>query len=142
MLKRINDILPELILEIFIYGLVVQFIGVWFVEDKLLYSTGLWFGIAIAMGMAVNMAVVILDTVDNVIEKRARLRSSIFSVIRYIVIIVLFSIVAYFRLGNVVTMFLGVMGLKAAAYFWPFTHKISEKLKKGGKGKLSADQGR
>lgn len=49
MLKRINDVLPELILEIFLYGLLVQLTGVWFVENKLLYSTGLWIGIAAAM---------------------------------------------------------------------------------------------
>ena len=44
MLRRINQVLPELILEIFLYGLLVQLVGVWFVEDKLLYSTGLWIG--------------------------------------------------------------------------------------------------
>ena len=75
MLKRINDVLPELILEIFLYGLLVQLTGVWFVENKLLYSTGLWIGIAAAMGMAIHMAVVILDTMDLAIEKQADRKS-------------------------------------------------------------------
>ena len=129
MLKRINDVLPELILEIFLYGLLVQLTGVWFVENKLLYSTGLWIGIAAAMGMAIHMAVVILDTMDLAIEKQAKVRTTVFSMLRYLVVVLLFVVVSYFRLGNVLTMFIGIMGLKAAAYFQPFMHRLLKKTK-------------
>ena len=95
MLKRINDVLPELILEIFLYGLLVQLTGVWFVENKLLYSTGLWIGIAAAMGMAIHMAVVILDTMDLAIEKQAKVRTTVFSMLRYLVVVLLFVVVSY-----------------------------------------------
>lgn len=132
MLKRINDVLPELILEIFLYGLLVQLTGVWFVENKLLYSTGLWIGIAAAMGMAIHMAVVILDTMDLAIEKQAKVRTTVFSMLRYLVVVLLFLVVSYFRLGNVLTMFIGIMGLKAAAYFQPFMHKLLTKTKERG----------
>ena len=54
MLKRINDALPGLVFGIVFYGIVVQLIGVWFVTDKISYSIGLWYGIAIAVGMAVR----------------------------------------------------------------------------------------
>ena len=47
MLKRINDALPGLVFGIVFYGIVVQLIGVWFVTDKISYSIGLWYGIAI-----------------------------------------------------------------------------------------------
>ena len=63
MIKRLNKALPALLLGIVLYGLLVQFIGVWFVKDKLLYSTGLWIGIAMAMGMAIHIAVVIEDAI-------------------------------------------------------------------------------
>ena len=132
MLKRINDVLPELILEIFLYGLLVQLTGVWFVENKLLYSTGLWIGIAAAMGMAIHMAVVILDTMDLAIEKQAKVRTTVFSMLRYLVVVLLFVVVSYFRLGNVLTMFIGIMGLKAAAYFQPFMHRLLKKTKERG----------
>lgn len=46
MLKRINAVLPELILGILFYGIVVQFAGIWFVKDKFSFSSGLWIGIA------------------------------------------------------------------------------------------------
>ena len=64
MLKRINDALPELILGILIYEIVVEFTGIWFVKDKLGYSIGLLIGAATAIGMAVHMAVVLRDSMD------------------------------------------------------------------------------
>lgn len=127
MLKRINPVLPELILELVLYGLVIQFTGVWFVEDRLRYSTGLWFGIVVAGLMAVNMAVVILDTVELASEKGASRKSALFSAIRYIGVVVAFAVTGIFDLGNLITMFIGVMGLKVAAYLQPFTHKFITK---------------
>ena len=64
MLKRLNDALPELVLGIIVYGIVVELAGVWFVTDKLRYTTGLVIGIALAVGMAVNMAIVLRDAVE------------------------------------------------------------------------------
>ena len=66
MLKRLNDALPELVLGIILYGIAVELVGVWFVTDKLRYTTGLVIGIALAVGMAVNMAIVLRDAVDFV----------------------------------------------------------------------------
>ena len=63
MLRRINDALPGLVLGIVLYGVLVELAGVWFVDDKLGYTIGLWYGIAIAIGMAINLATVILDSV-------------------------------------------------------------------------------
>ena len=59
MLRRINDALPGLVLGIVLYGVLVELAGVWFVDDKLGYTIGLWYGIAIAIGMAINLATVI-----------------------------------------------------------------------------------
>lgn len=139
MLKRINPVLPELILELILYGLVIQFTGVWFVEDRLRYSTGLWIGIAAAALMAINMAVVILDTVELASEKRASRKSALFSAIRYIVVVAVFVVTGVFHLGNLITMFIGVMGLKIAAYLQPFTHKFITKYTRR-KSEMSADK--
>lgn len=128
MLKRINNVLPELILGICVFGVIVQLAGVWFVEDKLKYSSGLWIGILVAVGMAIHMAVVILDSVDAVVEKKARKRATLFSILRYVVVVLIFLVVFYLKLGNILMMFVGVMGLKIAAYLQPLTHKIVEKF--------------
>lgn len=124
MLRRINQVLPELLCGIIIYGVLIQAAGIWFAEDKVRYTTGLWAGIILAMGMAVNMAVVILDTVDAMAEKRYYRKAALYAVLRYLAVVFAFVVVWYFELGNVIVMFAGVMGLKIAAYLQPITHKF------------------
>ena len=124
MLRRINQALPELLLGIVLYGFMIQIVGVWFVEDKVQYSVGLWAGIILAMGLAVNMAVVILDTVEAMAEKRSYRKASLYAVLRYLAVVLGVIVVWYFELGNVLAMFAGVMGLKVSAYLQPVTHKF------------------
>lgn len=128
MLKRINAVLPELILGILIYGIVLQLAGVWFVADKLRYSSGLWIGVAIAAGMAIHMAIALRDAADIAAEEPAKRKVILTSTLRYGVVVLLCFLVVYFDLGNLVTLFLGVMGLKAGAYLQPLTHKAVLKL--------------
>ena len=75
MLKRINDALPGLVFGIVFYGIVVQLIGVWFVTDKISYSIGLWYGIAIAVGMHDNNATEIFDATAKFVQKDAKPRN-------------------------------------------------------------------
>lgn len=128
MLRRINDALPGLVAGILIYGVVLQFTGVWFVDDKIRYSTGLWFGIAVAVGMAVNLAIVIFDSINFEDAKQAKHRVILKSALRYVIVVALFFIVGFFRLGNLIIAFLGVMGLKVSAYMQPLASKIYYKF--------------
>lgn len=124
MIRRLNKALPALLLGIVLYGIVIQFTGVWFVKEKLLYSTGLWIGIGLAIGMAVHMAVVIEDSVTLYGEDGGKNKVIMWSLLRYAVVVVVFFITAKFRLGNILMVFLGVMGLKVAAYLQPFIHRV------------------
>lgn len=123
MLRRINDALPGLVAGILIYGMIVQLAGVWFVKDKAGYSIGLWYGIAIAIGMAVNMAVIIYDSVLEDVGKHANRRVIAKSVLRYVIVVILFFVLGFFDFGNLVTAFLGVLGLKVSAYMQPLLQK-------------------
>lgn len=138
MLRRINEALPELILGIILYGLAVELIGVWFVADKLRYSTGLLIGIALAAGMAVNMAIVLEDAVGLVGQNHAQAKIIAKSILRYLIVVIVFFVMMKFKLGNLITAFLGVMGLKVAAYLQPFTHKAILKLT--GRGDIAFRQ--
>ena len=88
MLRRLNDALPGLVAGIIIYGVIIQLTGVWFVDDKLRYSVGLWYGIIIAVGTAINLAQVIYDSVSLGDSDHARRRIIIKSVLRYVVIVI------------------------------------------------------
>ena len=137
MLRRINDVLPELVLGIVIYGMLVELAGVWFVADKLRYSTGLLIGISLAIGMAINIAIVIRDAVEIYGEDGAKNRVIIKSVLRYLIVVVVFFVMMKFNLGNLFTAFIGVLGLKVSAYLQPFTHKVILRLQ--GRGDVSSD---
>ncbi len=128
MLRRLNDALPGLILGIFLYGILVQFIGMWFVEDKISYSIGLWYGIAIAAGMAYNLAVVIYDSVSIAGEEHANRRIIAKSLLRYVVVVILFFILGFFNFGNLFMAFVGVLGLKVSAYAQPLLGKLASKF--------------
>ena len=121
-LKRLNEALPGLLLGIAIYGLIVEFAGVWFVSDKLRYTSGLWIGIACAMGMGIHLAMVIEEAVR--MGDTGTKRLSFKSVLRYLVVVFVFFIMMYFHLGNLVSAFIGVLGLKVSAYVQPVMHKM------------------
>ena len=130
MLKRINDALPGLVVGIILYGIVIQLTGEWFVEDKLRYSTGLWAGIIMGVGLAIHLAIVIRDTVEMGGDtKHANGRVIAKSLMRYGTVVILFFILGYFHLGNLITAFLGVMGLKVSAYLQPVGMKLAGKLR-------------
>ena len=124
MLKRLNDALPELVLGIIVYGIVVELAGVWFVTDKLRYTTGLVIGIA----LAVNMAIVLRDAVEIYGGEHAQAKIIAKSILRYVIVVIVFFVMMKFNLGNLFTAFIGVLGLKISAYLQPFTHKFVLKL--------------
>ena len=72
-----------------------------------------------AMGMAIHIAVVIEDAIALNGENHARNKIVAWSLLRYMIVVIIFFVTLRFRLGNVLMEFVGVMGLKAAAYLQP-----------------------
>ena len=126
--RRLNEALPGLLLGILIYGVLVEAIGVWFASDKLLFTTGLLIGIGCALGMAIHLAVILEETVRtrNAAPKMIKLKS----VLRYLVVVAVFFFMMYFHLGNLISAFIGVLGLKASAYAQPLLHRFFHLLRK------------
>lgn len=124
MLKRLNEALPGLLLGIIIYGVLFQVIGVWFVQDRLLYSTGLWIGIGCAVFMAVHMAVSIEDAVSLGTEDGAKKKTIASAMFRYFIVLLVFVVMLYFELGMLLPAFFGVLGLKFSAYLQPVFYRL------------------
>lgn len=138
MFRRLNQALPGLLAGILIYGMIVQLTGVWFVEDKLRYSSGLWIGIITAMALAYNIARVIAETIDYPDAQKASSKIVAKGILRYAVVVIVFVVTLYFDLGNLVTLFFGVMGLKISAYLQPTLQKVFRKIT--AKGGASTDE--
>ncbi len=137
MLRRLNSALPGLIAGILVYGAFVELAGVWFVADKLRFTSGLLIGLALACGLAINMAVVIYDAVDGYGQSHAQAKIIAKSVLRYLVVVIVFFVMMKWNLGNLFSAFIGVLGLKVSAYLWPFAHKVITGLQ--GRGDASRD---
>lgn len=93
MLRRLNKVLPELVAAIIIYGLAAWLAGIWFVRDKLMFSTGLFIGICLAVGMAVHMAVVLEDAVS---AGSSQSKLVAMSLLRYVAVVLVFFCTVYF----------------------------------------------
>ena len=81
------------------------------------------------MGTAINLAQVIYDSVSLGDSDHARRRIIIKSLLRYVVIVILFFILGIFNFGNLFTAFLGMLGLKISAYAQPALGRVIDKLK-------------
>lgn len=125
-IKKENQTLIELVLGICLWGILAQVIPVWFLANKLNYSIGLWIGVLLAVACAIHMnktleKALVLDA------KGAQKTSVLGSAVRYMVIIIVMGILMITEIGNPLAAFLGVMGLKAAAYAQPFIHRFFNK---------------
>lgn len=122
-LRQLSDVLPDMLFGIFLYGILCQIIGLFFVEEKLFYSIGLWIGIILAMAMAIHMAwslgIALSLGEDGAIKMMQK-----HNLLRYGVVVLILGLLMVLRLGNPLSAFLGIMGLKVAAYLQPFTHKL------------------
>lgn len=125
-ITKVNRTLFELETGILIFGLVCQLFAV-FPKDKAGYSLGLWMGILIAMASAVHMWWS-LDRALDLGESQAVKTMGLHNVLRYCFIVALFALICISGIGNPLSAFLGIMGLKASAYMHFITRKISIKI--------------
>ncbi len=126
-MKRLNQALPGLVIGIIIYGVLIELVGVWFVTDKVRYTTGLLIGIGCAIGMAIHIAMIIEESVR--IGKGHEKYLSFKSVMRYLVLCAIMFAMSFFKLGNMFTALIGVLGLKVSAYAQPLLYKIYQGIK-------------
>lgn len=131
MRKRFPLIVIELLFFIIVYGILLELVVLLVVSEKLFYSVGLAAGIILAIGMCIHMQISIDEAMDRG-EAGAQKYISKAYAIRSTVVFLVVAIIYYFKIGSIISAFIGIMGLKVAAYLQPFTHKYIQKyLEKG-----------
>lgn len=123
----IDKTLLELSVGILFWGVVCQMAGVWAVSNKAGYSAGLWIGVCLAIASGIHMWWV-LDRFLGYAGDAAVKIITRHNIIRYMVIVIVMALVMISGFANPLSAFLGLMGLKVAAYLQPFTHKICAKF--------------
>lgn len=122
-LAQLSEVLPDLWIGILLYGVVCEIAGLIFVKNPVFYTVGLAVGIVCAVFMATHMAWSINFALD-LSEADATKKLQVHNILRYVIVVIVFFLLLYSKLGNPLAAFLGVMGLKVAAYIQPFTHKF------------------
>ncbi len=121
LLEKINETVKEMWAGMFLWGLVCQTVPVWFIEDRMGYSLGLWIGVALAGAAAYHMWWALDKGLDDEGTAQGYIRKQ--GLIRYGVIVAAFGILMFTDVADPLAAFLGIMGLKAGAYLQPFLHK-------------------
>ncbi len=122
-LKKCDRALLELVTGILLFALVSQLVGICFPIDKLMYTVGLWMGIAVAVFSAVHM----WRSLQKAFCLDAKGAAGVMArgyLLRYLLVAVLLILLFLTNAGYPLAGFLGVMGLKAGAYVQPLTHKF------------------
>ena len=127
-MRNMSKVLKELLLEILVFGVVIQIIGALLVKDQLSFAAGLWIGVVCSALMAIHMEWALVTGMDMGDAARGHVQKH--SMIRYGVVLIVFGLLAYFMKNAVVPCFLGLMTLKVAAYLQPFTHKLIHKVQR------------
>lgn len=129
-MKKLNTTLVELWAGAIIFSVLSLLVGIWFVENKLAYALGLLVGTLTTMYLAWHMARSIekmLEKAEQGFDGGAGMRVS--SLLRYGLVVLVLIVTAFVSDWiNPISVFIGVMGLKVAAYLQPFTHKIVFKV--------------
>lgn len=122
---KMDETLKELLVGILLFEVLAIGVGVWFVESPVRYIIGLIAGLIISGFAAVHMHWSIRKNLDNNAgqESAANAYSVKSSMIRYVVILLVFLAFCLTDVAYPLAVFLGIMGLKAGAYLQPFTHK-------------------
>ena len=118
--------LTELLAGIVLAGIVFEIIGLIFVKDRLSHSIGMLIGVVMALAMATHMAFSLSNALD---WDEEHAKSSLWksNILRYVLVVVCFMLSAYFRIGNMISCFFGIMTLKLAAYLQPHLHRLCNK---------------
>lgn len=127
-----NSTLIELLIGIFLIGIVAQVVCFIVGGRHLYHAIGLWVGVFLSLGMAIHMQRSIEDGLDLLGDAGVKHMQKA-SVIRMLIACVVMAVVLYKDWGNPLTLLVGVMALKLGAYMQLITHKILKKCRKGGK---------
>jgi hypothetical protein len=125
-LSKINNSLPGLLLGIILFGILCQIVGLFLVKDKADYSIGLWIGVLTAIFMAFHMAIC-LNTTVLLSEKGAQASVTRQSILRYVIVIAVEMLLMFTEIGNPLSGFLGIMGLKVSAYIQPLLSRLTHR---------------
>lgn len=120
-----DSLIKNMIFILFVYTTLVQLLLIASPGDLLRESIGLWVGAITGSAMLIHIkksALEMLELGEIGAKKYAKKQA----ILRMTLVAIVFGLVFYYDLGSVLTVFIGVMGLKVAAYLQPIFNRYKE----------------
>ena len=127
--KTDNTVLKDMIIIMLLYGIIAQMVCLIIPGDHLRMTAGLWIGVAAGVFMVIHMKNSLDEALDYGEQEAQKYMQKSYA-IRYLAVVVIFMAACWLQIANVLTLFVGIMSLKLAAYLQPFMHKLFAKFKK------------
>lgn len=131
--QNIDPTLRELILAVFMWGILLGVTLIWLADSRISFVSGLAAGVLGAVFMACHMYRFIGQSLDMSGEDASKHMAK-GTVIRIVVIVI--AVLAVWKLGaNVPAFFAGVLTLKLGAYTQPLLHRMISKIYRKEEGR-------
>lgn len=129
-IRTLNETVLDLFIGIFIYCVIAEIIGLFFANDKIVYTIALWIGGISAGGWAAHMYLT-LDTALDFPESDAIKYMRKRSFFRILVILLIGIAGMLYSWTAFIGVLVGFFSLKLAAYAQPITNShITKKIKR------------
>ncbi len=124
-----KSMIKEMIAIIVGFCFVVAVVDVFFAKNPLYSLLGLTVGCVLSVYMLIYMNIVLFRCMDASGSDQKAIEKYVIkhSIIRYMSIVVVFAVVCITNIVDPRTCFIGLLGLKAAAYLQPVLHKLRVK---------------
>ena len=120
-IKELNEVLPEVFLVDLLYLLAGELV-IWFlVPNKQMCAVGFLMGVVYSIFSSVRIRKIVYGHAN---ESKTLL---IGYFIRLAVMLVLFTVLYLFHIGDLLCALIGMFSMKVSAYLQPFTNKILSK---------------
>lgn len=120
-----NETLKEMLCGMLVYGVLGQIV-IWLFIRGIGVSLGWWIGVLTAIGCGYQMWWG-LDKALDLSESEASKKMMVYSIFRYIAIVVIMAVVMITEIANPLAAVFGVFALKAGAYLQPLIHNFYKK---------------
>lgn len=121
----------EVLAGMLVSGICVQMILLLFLKNRVYHATGLWCGIFCASFCLFHLKCSLAQIVQRE-EKDAMRYMKKSYIVRLLFVGVVTGFILYFKIGSPITLLIGILILKPAAYIQPSVHLVFQKIHKEG----------
>ncbi len=129
-MSKMSRVLKELLLGVLICGICFQIVLLLPPGDKILRAAGLWIGVLFSMGKAIHIERSLQNAWSRS-EKQAAGYLRLMCGLRTAASLLLIAAVWYWEIGNIASLFLGMMALKGGAFLQMPIDQLLNKYESG-----------